>query len=472
MLKTFKLKELREKRGKIREELSKLGDALRKESRAMTSDEKSAFDKLKADFSALTTQIQTVEADISAIDQMLTNDGEPGDGGDGGDPAADGGANSAGRGNVNHRRQPAGDGADLARQERDVRLARQAWARRQWGIPLTKEHAEACKRTGLNPRAKELVVRLGNPATRAERLREKRALTVTTSGGGYLIAQDYSHELESKLVDFSNVRGVCREIQTQNGADLPWPTEDDTGNTGELLAINTATATNADPSFASITFGAYKFSSKGILVPNELIQDADFDVDSLVFGEAGTRIGRVQSTYFTTGTGTSQPKGIVTCASAGITTAVAAAFTADELTRLAHSVDPAYRKAPSCGYMMKDDVLAYALMLKDSNGRPLLRESYAQGAGTNGTGSNLTCNGFPVYVNQAMTGLTANVPVTATKHVLFGDFKKFIVRDAGAVRLRRLEERYAEADQVAFIAFLRSDSNCVNTAAIKYMVQA
>ena len=40
------------------------------------------------------------------------------------------------------------------------------------------------------------------------------------------------------------------------------------------------------------------------------------------------------------------------------------------------------------------------------------------------------------------------------------------------MRLRRLDERYAEKDQVGFIGFLRTDARCVNTSAIKYMVQA
>lgn len=468
----YKNKALREERGRIKTELEALGTKLRTENRAMSAEEKGQFDKLKGSFSSVSESIRAHEAEMAALDQLVNAEPEGGDAAPAGDaPPAEGMNSKRVPGRQDRDARPrGGDGSQLATRARDIKTARQAWARAQYGFKLTRDHVEACKRVGINPRAKELRLRLGSPATRAERF-EKRALTVTTSGGGYMIAEDYSFDLEQKLVDFSNVRGICRELQTENGADLPWPTEDDTGNTGELLAINTEVA-YADPSFASVTFGAYKFSSKGVIVPNELMQDSAFDVDSLVFGEVGARIGRVQSTYFTTGTGSSQPKGVVACASAGITTAAAAAFTADELTRLAHSVDPAYRMGASVGYMMKDDVLAYALMLKDSNGRPLLRESYAQGAGTSANKSNLVCNGFPVFVNQAMTGLTANVPVTATKHVLFGDYAKFVVRDAGSVRLRRLDERWAEKDQVGFIGFLRSDSNCVNTSAIKYLLQA
>lgn len=484
MATAFQLKGLFEKRGKLKAELERLHGTIGREEREMTADEKAQFEKIKTEWVALGEQIQKVQAELAAFETLLA--GNPDNNPATTDPPADPSSDPAMQ--SNSRRTPGredrshnprgGDGASatdgyshlFSQRAQDLKLARQAWARSQYEIPLTQRHVEACQRLRFNPNAKTLELRLGPPQDRAKRMQE-RALTVTTSGGGYLIAEDYSFELEQKLVDFSGVRGICREMVTDTGADLPYPTEDDTGNTGELLAINTEVA-YADPSFASVTFGAYKFSSKGILVPYELMQDAAFDVDSMVFGEVGTRIGRIQATYFATGSGSSQPHGIVTASSLGVTSANATSFTADELTRLAHSVDPAYRTDPSCGYMMKDDVLAYALTLKDSAGRPLLRESYAVGSGTNGNRSGLTLNGFPVYVNQAMTGLTSNLPVSATKHVLFGAMSKFIVRDAGTVRVSRLDERWAEKDQVGFIGFLRSDSRCVNTSAIKHLLQA
>lgn len=458
--KQFQMKGLREKRGKIREELSRLGTKLTTEQRAMSPEEKTLFEKLKTDMSATSEAIKAAESDLSELDSLVNADmGDPA-----ADPAAEPVANSAGRDNSNHR-VGGNDGGDPMRRAADIKMARQAWARRQYGVELTPDHLAACKRVGLNPNSKELVLRLSDPKERAARLKQQRALTVTTSGGGYLIAEDYSFQLEQKLLAFDNVRGVCDEFQTETGADLPWPTEDDTSNTGELLAINTEVA-YADPSFASITFGAYKFSSKGVIVPNELLQDAAFDVDALVFGEIGTRLGRIEGTYHTTGTGSSQPKGVVACASAGLTAASATAITADELTRLAHKVDPAYRSNPGCGYMMHDDVLLYTMMLKDANGLPIYRETWRDGS------MDARIYNFPVYVNQKMTGFTSNALVTGTKHVLFGDYKKFKVRDAGPVRLKRLDERWAEKDQVGFVGFKRSDSNCVNTDAIKYLITA
>ena len=460
----FQLKALREQRGTIKKGLEDLGTKLKTETRAFSPDEKTAFDKLKTDWVAVSESIRAVEGDINAIDSLIGGDDAPAMG----DPAAMGGANAKKTLGKQDRDHGHGDpNAGDVRQRVDRCLALKAWTRTQGGFDVPQPEAEACNRLGLNPRAKEFDIAMPNPRTRRERM-QQRALTVTTTAGGNLIAQDYSYLLENTLVSFSNVRGVCDEFTTDTGANLPYPTEDDTGNTGELLAINTAVAT-ADPTFATVTFASYKFSSKSILVPNELMQDSAFDLDAYLMEALGTRIGRIQGSYFTTGTGSSQPHGVVTVSVLGATSADAAAINGTDLTNLAFSLDPSYRSAPGVGYMMKDDVIGYLLTLKDANGRPLLRESFRDGAAG---AKDLMINGFPVYPNQFMTGLTSSVPVTATKHVLFGDFKALKIRDAGGIRLKRLDERYAEVDQVAFLGFLRSDSRCVNTAKIKHLIQA
>lgn len=428
----FRAKGLREERGRIRTELEKLGTAMTTEGRAMTSAEREKFNRLKDQLELNGSQLRDVE------NELRTGSADPGSRR----------GSRPGRDDISHEPREV-----EARQ--DGRRAFRAWALQQHNLPVSEELRAACSRVGFDPRTAEIEI----PNA------QKRAMTVTTTGGGYLIAQEFSDELDVVLVAASNIRAVAKIITTETGADMPFPTSDDTGNTGELLAINTAAAF-ADPTLASVTFSAYKYSSKAILVPNELMQDGAFDMEAYLAEAIGMRIGDIQGTHFTTGDGSSKPKGVVTCASAGITTAAAAAFTADELTRLALAVNPAYKLGPSVGYMMKEDVLGYAMMLKDASGRPLLRESYADNI------YKPMLNGYPVFVNQKMTGLTSGVPVTATKHVLFGNFSKFVIRDAGGVRLRRLNERWADADQTGFIAFLRSDSNTTNSAAIKYLLQA
>jgi HK97 family phage major capsid protein len=148
-----------------------------------------------------------------------------------------------------------------------------------------------------------------------------------------------------------------------------------------------------------------------------------------------------------------------------VTTASATAFTADELVGLAHSLDPAYRAMSSVGYMMHDTALLYARKLKDANGAYLWMPGLAAGVPDR-------LIGYPVSINQNMEPLVSNLPVTAKKHVLFGAFEKYIIRDVANVRFYRLEERYRDTDQTAFIAFKRMDGDSIQTNALKVLLQA
>lgn len=454
---TFQLKGLREKRGELAAAIRKLGDKMHAEQRALTSDEKATFDKLKTDWTAVNDAVRTAEATLQEMD-ALVNSGESDDSGD----MQENSAKQPGRENRDTR-PTRRERREVAATREDRATAFKAWCRAQYRLGLKREHLEACERAGVNPKSKEFVFRLSGNAGLL-----KRALGVGTSAlGGATVPQDFAYELEKALVDFSNVRGVVGQFTTDTGADMPYPTEDDTTTEGEQLGEGLEAAFN-DDSFSSVTFRAFKYSSKGILISSELLNDSAFDLESHIGEILGMRLGRITGRRYTTGTGSGQPQGIVTAASAGLTSASATAFTADELTRLAFSVDRAYRSASTCGYMMHDSILAYALLLKDGQNRPLLRDSYRDGI------TIPQLNGFPVYTNQFMAAANpvGGVPVTATVSVLFGDFNKHKIRDVGSVRLRRLDERYAEKDQVGFIGFMRTDSRCINTAAIKKLTQA
>jgi HK97 family phage major capsid protein len=72
--------------------------------------------------------------------------------------------------------------------------------------------------------------------------------------------------------------------------------------------------------------------------------------------------------------------------------------------------------------------------------------------------------GVPFYVNNDMAAIGAtNKPLVAA------DFSKYVVRNAGGVQMLRLNERYADALLVGFIAYKRSDAGAINGNAIKYI---
>lgn len=292
---------------------------------------------------------------------------------------------------------------------------------------------------------------------------EQRApQTVTTTGGGYLIPTGFSGKLEESMKMYGGVEQAGDVFPTDSGNPLPYPTVDDTAVSGAMLAINTQIAEQII-GYGVVNFAAYKMTSKLVLVPVELMQDSAFDIDSHVASVLGTRLGRIHNSYQTTGTGSSEPGGIQTGGSSGLTAAGATTITFDELTQLEHSVDPAYRlPAFGAGYMFNDGSLLKLKQVKDGEGRPLWQ------AGV-GVGAPNTINGFPYHINQDMPAMT-----TGLKPVLFGALKKFKIRKVKDITVLRLVERYADYHQIGFVAFTRFDSKVLDagTDPIKYITMA
>ncbi len=343
------------------------------------------------------------------------------------------------------------------------------------GMDITEQHRESCRIAGVKLGTPEIDLKTGFRYSRTPSFvsrgrqapREFRVgLDVATSGAGKeTIPQGFMAELEAVTLEYAHVRRVCRVVQTDAGNALPWPKVDDTGNSGVMLSEATTIGTSVDATYSAVTFNAYKMSSRACFASYEIIQDSAFNLGSVINDQLGERLGRIEGTYSTTGAGTTEPKGIVTCAGTGVTSAAAAAFTADELIDLVHSLDPSNRNGPSVGFMFHDTALKYVRKFKDASGQYLWQPGMSQSEPD-------TIYGFPYTINQAMEPLVSNVPVTAKKHVLFGDFSKFIIRDAGSVRFYHLTERYRDTDQDAFVAFKRFDSNTIKASALKVLLQA
>lgn len=296
------------------------------------------------------------------------------------------------------------------------------------------------------------------------------ALSVTTPTAGVeTVPAGFVNNLEKALLAYNGVRQAGATIlRTATGNPLPWPTTNDTNNTGEIIGENTlVNGAATEMVFGSVTFNAFKYSSKLVLVPIELLQDSAFDIQAHVADALGTRIGRKQNTDFTTGAGTTLPKGIIVASSSGLTTASTTAITYDEITDLEHSVDPAYRVGAK--FMLNDTTAALLEKLKDGNGRPLLNGTMAgisEGVSAGSMYRVVSIKGYPVVVNTAMAAATA-----ALKPMAFGDFSKYVVRDCLDIMLVRFGEKYMDQGQIGFLCFMRSDANLVDagTHPVKYL---
>jgi len=335
------------------------------------------------------------------------------------------------------------------------------------GYTLSGDERALCDRMGIPVGAKQVELRLSTRPMRdglERRTWEYRAQSVTTpAAGGYTVPDETMRALEIAMLDFGGMRRAATIIRTASGAALPMPTVNDTANVGVILNENTQVA-NQDVAFSQLVLDAFKYSSKQVLVSVELLQDSAVPLGEILGRLLGERIGRITNTHFTVGTGVGMPLGIVPAATLGFTAPATdgqvTAWKYTSMVEMEHSIDPAYRRNAS--WMMSDNALKKSKLIIDTQGRPLWAAGIAGGAPD-------TLLGYPLIINNDMAVMAASA-----KSVLFGDLSKYIIRDVLGITLLRLEERYADFHQVAFLAFARMDGDLLDagTHPVKYFANA
>jgi len=278
--------------------------------------------------------------------------------------------------------------------------------------------------------------------------------TTTDSEGGYTVPTTVASSILDALKSYGGMRAVADIIRTDTGESMNFPTSDGTSEEGEIIGQNTA-ATDLDISFGTKALPVYKYSSKVVTVPWELLQDSSSDIEGFVRNRLQQRLGRITNKHFTIGTGSSQPTGLMVAASVGKTGAVSAtpAITYDDLVDLEHSVDPAYR--PNAGWMFHDDMLKLVRKVKDEQGRPIFVPGYDQGNPGGAPDRLLNRN---ITINQSVAS-----PAAAAVSIAFGDFSYYKVRDVMVVTLFRFtDSAYTKKGQVGFLAWMRSGGNLVD----------
>jgi HK97 family phage major capsid protein len=230
-------------------------------------------------------------------------------------------------------------------------------------------------------------------------------------------------------------------------------------STAAIVGEGTAIS-ESDPIFNSfITLGAYKYSFL-VQLSTELIEDSGVDILSFLAAQVGNELGFRVNDALTTGTGTNQPKGIVTAAAAGVTggTGVTGQFTADNLISLVYSVDTTGRRLAGSGFQMNSSSIAKMRSLKDTAG------NYVFSPALNADAQDLLL-GYPVFENPAMANTATNA-----KSVIFGHLPSYYVRQVGGIKLDRSDDYAFNAGLVTFRATMRVDGNLPQTSHVKYFI--
>jgi len=395
--------ELRGRRAQLIKDADAIVAAAQAEGRSMTSEEKSKFEAIEADARGLKQEIEIIERNAELKKEIASMEGE----------------------------------ARAAAPKANAASAFGKYLRHGFSALTAEERAMVQKR-GTNTQ-----------------------VAGTDNLGGYLVPQEFSNELNVATAFTGEVERLAKKLNTASGGLLDYPTLNDTATDANLVT-EAGAVTVQDMTFGNAQLSAYNYSSL-VRVSQQLLQDSAFDLNSFLVEAMGERIARATNAAFTTGTGSSQPQGIVTGSALGNTAAGATAITADDILDLIYSIDPSYRNKPGFGLMAHDNIIAAvrALGLGSANDFPIFIPSMEVGQPDR-------IFGVPVYVNNDMQSSIA----TGTKTMVAADFSQFVVRNAGGIQMLRLNERFADELEVGFVSWKRSDSKVLNSAAVKHLIQA
>jgi len=449
-------KSLREKRAPLVREMREMVAAAAKEDRELNDEERQEFDRIDTDQESLRKRAEQLEK-VEGLYDGLEHD------------TSAGVAVLPGRENVNQTGAKPDDQAPTARDWQNTTRAFFLGGRMSKGKVdprLAEQIQQSCKKTGFNWRDNECTVPLLSQAPRTKADIERLQITAGTSPqattpgpeGGNTIADEAMMPLEVALQQYGGYREYSTTLRTGTGASLPIPTVDGTTRRGQILAENTSAAVG-DIAFGQVTLGAHKYTSDMVLVSIELLQDTAIDIVGYIGRELGERLGRIYNQHATVNSTTATgPIGLIASGtiigSTAVITASSTGFRLSELIDLEHAVDPAYRR--NGRFTFHDDTLKILKQMTDGQGRPI----WLPGVTTSAPDMLL---GYPYTINQDMPTVSGSTTAGEglRRAIAFGDLSNYWWREVMAIDLLRLDERYANVGQVAFLAFSRADGRPV-----------
>jgi len=315
---------------------------------------------------------------------------------------------------------------------------------------------------GLSREQQDLLHGRFEGLTEAQRVQTTGLISGSDTAGGYTIPEGFSNMLESEMKYYGGMIEAAQRLNTTDGRVIPWPTNNDTGNTGQWLdsEASPSNITETGMTFAEKRIEAWNVHSDLVYVHRHLLTDSAFDLEAYIGGQLAERLGRTINSAMTTGDGSNKPNGLETALAAASRITNAAGddtISFSDLIDVKHAVDRSYRMGPNVGFMFNDSTLASIKKLSTSSNYALWQPSYRSGEPD-------TVDGSRYWINNDMDDIGSGL-----YPVFFGDFSKYIYRVVNGTTLIRFEERFMEKLHYGYLAFMRVDGECIQPNAFSML---
>ncbi len=292
-------------------------------------------------------------------------------------------------------------------------------------------------------------IRAGRGALAPEEYRALQADSPTL--GGYIRpAQQFVVNLIKTVDDMVFMRNLATVIQMNAAESLGAPALDNNPADADWTSEIATGSEDSTMSFGKRELHPHPLA-KRLKVSNKLLSASVLDVEALVRDRLAYKFGISQEKGFLTGSGANQPLGVFTASANGISTSrdvstgnTTTAIQGDGLIEAKYSLKAGY--LAKARWIFHRDAVKGIRKLKDGNGDYLWKAGLASDKGD-------TILDLPYLISE----YAPNTFTTGLYVGIVGDFSYFWIADALDLAIKRLDELYAESNQVGFIGRWESD---------------
>ena len=284
----------------------------------------------------------------------------------------------------------------------------------------------------------------------------KAAWNVTTgASGGYLVPDPLYNQIIAKR----NLASWIRQMPVQHfqtSADHLLVPKEDTSHTGFVLTAEAAAYDENEGTVNQKDLILYKYT-KMQKVSEEFLAYQGTNWESWLTNALARAEAVTENTIFTTGTGSSQPEGIVTGATVANTTATTDVILPAELTALLGYLGAGYNVQSECGFLMNNATKWY---LAGQTGNPFL---YANTPNGSIAGDSLL--GYKLVVDDDVVTYTT----ASSKCIVFGNMGFYGVVEKPGMIVQRNPYLYMANGQVGIFASIFRGGGVLQSEAFYYL---
>lgn len=292
-----------------------------------------------------------------------------------------------------------------------------------------------------------------------EALQAKSLSVGVDADGGYLVTDEMSDTIVKLINESSPMRSLARvETISTDALDVIEDTGESAASwTGETDAVTDTTT----PQIGKNVISTHEMYAQP-KATQKLLDDAAIDVESWIAEKVADKFARMEATSFISGSGTGQPKGILSYTAGTswgqieqVNSGVSGSVTADSLINLYYSLKDEH--ARNATFLMNRSTVQSVRLLKEST-----TDQYIWQPGL-AAGTPDTLLGVPVAQAADMPAAAAD-----SLSVAVGDFQSaYLIVDR--IGLRVLRDPFTDKPFVKFYTTRRVGGEVVNTDAIKLL---